>query len=159
MLGGVVVERQQHVYVLGDLRDRLGPLGAVARTPLGLVAVLGVVDLGERGFRTVRRLRQGGKNIGADVEPAPLLAGVGEHLPQGLPETSAPSPTAGTGAVIPRRRHDRSRSAHDCDDSRNPSASATSSVRPSVRTPITSRRTLSASRRTLRWIPSTHTYT
>jgi hypothetical protein len=29
MLGGVVVERQQHVDVLGDLRDRLGPPGAV----------------------------------------------------------------------------------------------------------------------------------
>jgi hypothetical protein len=74
MLAGVVVERQQHVDVLGDLRDRLGPLGAVVGLERldrlqGVVAVLGVVDLGERGFRTwVRRLRQGGKNIGTDVE-------------------------------------------------------------------------------------------
>ena len=81
--------------MLGDLRDRLGPLGAVVGLERldrlqGVVAVLGVVDLGERGFRTwVRRLRQGGKNIGADVEPAPLLAGGGEHLPQGLPEKPA----------------------------------------------------------------------
>jgi hypothetical protein len=29
VLGGVVVELQQHVEVVGDLRDRLGPLGAV----------------------------------------------------------------------------------------------------------------------------------
>ena len=29
VLGRVVVERQQHVDVLGDLGDRLGPLGAI----------------------------------------------------------------------------------------------------------------------------------
>ena len=29
MLGRVVVEREEHVDALGDLRDRLGPLGAV----------------------------------------------------------------------------------------------------------------------------------
>src|SRR3982751_265140 len=29
VLGGVVVELQQHVEVVGDLRDGLGPLGAV----------------------------------------------------------------------------------------------------------------------------------
>jgi hypothetical protein len=69
---------------------------------------------------------------------------------------SAPSPTASTGALIPRRLQSRSRSAHDSEDSRNPSASAISSFWPSVRTPIiTSRHTLSCSRRTLRWIPST----
>src|SRR6476620_11435092 len=57
MLRGVVVERQQHIDVLGDLRDCLGPLGAVVGIECldrgqGMVAVLGVVDLGERGFRT-----------------------------------------------------------------------------------------------------------
>jgi len=46
--------------------------------------------------------------------------------------------------------HERSRSAHDSDDSRNPSASAISSLVPSARTPIiTSRHTLSCSRRDL----------
>ena len=95
-------------------RRTLGP-------PPGREPCLGVVDLRELGFCAgVRRLRQGGKNIRADVEPAPLLASVGEHLPQGLPEPQRPvSGTANTGAVI-RRRQDRSRSAHDCDDSRNP---------------------------------------
>jgi len=73
---------------------------------------------------------------------------------------SAPSPTASTGARIPRRLQSRSRSAQDSDDSRKPSDKAISSLWPSARTPIiTSRQILSCSRRTLRWIPSTHTYT
>jgi hypothetical protein len=46
------------------------------------------------------------------------------------------SATASRGAVIPRRRQSRSRSAHDSVDSRYPSASATSSLRPSARTPV-----------------------
>jgi len=55
--------------VLGDLGDRLGPLGAVVGLERfdrlqGVVLVLGVVDLRERGFRAwVRRLRQGGKHV------------------------------------------------------------------------------------------------
>jgi hypothetical protein len=91
----VVVGRQKHVDVFGDLRNRLGPLGAVVGLERfdGLqwvVAVLGVVDLGERGCRAgLCRLREGGKNVRDDVEPAPLLASVGEHLPQGLPKPQA----------------------------------------------------------------------
>jgi hypothetical protein len=55
VLGGVVVEREEHVDVLGGLRDRFGPLGAVVGLECsdrrqGMVLVLGVVDLGERGF-------------------------------------------------------------------------------------------------------------
>ena len=55
--------------MLGDLGDRLGPLGAVVGLERfdrlqGVVLVLGVVDLRERGFRAwVRRLRQGGKHV------------------------------------------------------------------------------------------------
>jgi hypothetical protein len=61
-----------------------------------VVAVLGVVDLGKRGFGTwVRRLRQGGKNIGADMERAPLLSGVRGTLPvRPFQNPGAPSPTA-----------------------------------------------------------------
>jgi hypothetical protein len=56
VLGGEVVERQQHVAVAGDLRDRLEPLRAVAGGERldGLdrvVLVLGVVDLRERSPR------------------------------------------------------------------------------------------------------------
>jgi hypothetical protein len=70
----------------------------------GVAAVLGVVDLRERGFVAwVRRLRQGGNNIGADVEPAPLLSGVGEHLPQGLPETQRTVTDRQYRWVIPHR--------------------------------------------------------
>ncbi len=48
---------------------------------------------------------------------------------------------------MPRPWQSRSRSAHDCEDSRNPSANATSSLVPSARTPrITSRHTLSGIR-------------
>ena len=55
MLGGVVVELQQHVEVVGELRHRFGPLGAVlgheGAGGLGVLAVFGVPDLGQRGLR------------------------------------------------------------------------------------------------------------
>jgi hypothetical protein len=56
VLGGIVVEREQHVEVLGDLRDCHGPLRPVVggERPgrlLGVVLVLGVPDLRERGLR------------------------------------------------------------------------------------------------------------
>ena len=61
---------------------------------------------------------------------------------------------------MPRRRQSRSRSAHDWCDSRNPSVSATSSLRPSARTPIiTSRHSFSCSNRIFRRIPSAHRQT
>ena len=70
---------------------------------------------------------------------------------------SAPSPTASTGARMPRRAQSRSRSAHDSADSRYPSARAMSSLRPSARTPImTSRHSLCSSSRMFTWIPSAH---
>jgi hypothetical protein len=52
VLGGVVEARQQHVQVVGDLRDRLGPLRTVeVRERLGcgegVAGILGVVDLGD----------------------------------------------------------------------------------------------------------------
>jgi hypothetical protein len=64
VLGGEVVEGEEHVGVIGDLGDRLGPLRSIV--PLegfdggeGVVAVLGVSDLCDRpaGSR-LRRLRQ-----------------------------------------------------------------------------------------------------
>jgi hypothetical protein len=75
VLGGEVVEGQQHVEVLADLGDRLGPLGAVVglerlRRRDRVLLVLGVVDLGERllGAR-VGRLRQRGENVRRGVKP------------------------------------------------------------------------------------------
>ena len=79
MLGRVVVEREQRVELLGDLRGRLGELRTELdleglRRNLRVLLVLGVVDLGERRLRRrVRRLRQRGEDIALDVEPAALL--------------------------------------------------------------------------------------
>jgi hypothetical protein len=52
VLGREVVERQQIIDVIGDLRDGLGSLGAVQggeglRRGLGVLPVFGVPDLGE----------------------------------------------------------------------------------------------------------------
>jgi len=73
----------------------------------------------------------------------------------------APSPTASTGARIPRRRQSRSSSAQDSVDSRDPSASAMSSLVPSVRTPTmtSTQRRSSSPRRTVKCTPSTQHYT
>ena len=54
VFGGEVVERQQLVQVIGDLRDGLAELGAVGELErrdraAGVLAVLGVSDLGQ-GF-------------------------------------------------------------------------------------------------------------
>src|SRR5664279_2436479 len=162
MLGWVVVERQQHVEVLGDLRGRLGPLGAVVgverlRGLERVVLVLGVVDLASAAFAP------GCADLGSAASTLPwtwnqhLCSLVsGKTSRSAFQKPSAPSPTANIGARIPRRLQSRSRSAHDSLDSRKPSETAMSSFFPSARTPIiTSRHTLSCSRRTLRWMPST----
>ncbi len=72
----------------------------------------------------------------------------------------APSPTATTGAVIPRCLRSRSTSAHESVDSRYPSEQARSSLEPSALTPINTRQhRRSSSSRIRKWIPSAHTYT
>ncbi len=83
---------------------------------------------------------------------------VGNTSRRAAQNPSAPSPAASTGARIPRRLQSRSRSAQDHSDSRYPSARATSSLRPSARTPtMTSRHSLASSSRMFTWIPSAHT--
>ena len=63
VLGRVVVERQQLVQIVGDLRDglaELGPVGCVEgfHRVQGVPAILGVPDLRQRFLRPgVRRLR------------------------------------------------------------------------------------------------------
>jgi len=63
VLGRVVIEPQQHVEVVGDLRGGFGPLGAVVghERPgrgFGVVLVFGVPDLRQRSLRArVRRFR------------------------------------------------------------------------------------------------------
>jgi len=56
VLGGEVVEREQFVEIVGDLRDSLAELGPVSQlerrdAAAGVVAVLGVPDLGQGPFR------------------------------------------------------------------------------------------------------------
>jgi len=92
VLGREVVDRQQLLDVVGDLRDRLRelrPVGGLERLHgvEGVPAVLGVPNLREGLLRPgMRRLRQRAKYVSDLVEPAALLAGRGEHLAQRAPE-------------------------------------------------------------------------
>ena len=110
MLGRVVVEREQHVQVVGDLRGGLGPLGAELggerlRRGAGVGLVLGVVDLGQRLLRAPggptwaarpRRCRSCATSTAARRVS-------GNTSRTAFQNPSAPSPTASTGAVMPRR--------------------------------------------------------
>jgi hypothetical protein len=93
VLGREVVERQQLPGVVGDLRDGLGPLGAVCRRErldrlLRVRAVLGVVDLLQRlGCDRLCGLRQGVRDISGLVDLTALVAGGREHLGEPLPQT------------------------------------------------------------------------
>jgi hypothetical protein len=83
---GRVVEREQLVEIVGDLVDCFAELGAVGQLErrhgaASVLAVLGVPDLGQGLLRAgVRGLGQGAEHVGDLVEPAALLAGLGEHL-------------------------------------------------------------------------------
>ena len=90
------VRSLQHVEVVGDLRGRLGPLDAVAgleRLGCGdrVLAVLGVVDLGQGGLRAgLGGLGQRIENVADLVPLASLLGRLGEHLTHRLPEPQRP---------------------------------------------------------------------
>ena len=80
MLGGVVVEGEQLLDVVGDLRDGLAELRAEQVLELlhcgqGVGAVLGVPDLGERLLRgRVRRLGHRAQHVADLVELMPTSA-------------------------------------------------------------------------------------
>jgi len=86
VLGRVVVEREQLLEIVGDLRGSLGELRAIPVLEglgrrAGVVLVFGVPDLGQRLLRArMGRLRQRGQDIGDFVKPPPLLLRLGEHL-------------------------------------------------------------------------------
>jgi len=92
VLGGVIVERQHLVLVVGDLRGGLGEFGSVGGGEgldggAGVVLALGVPDLGQGLLRPwVRGLRQGGEHVRDLVEPAALGPGLREDLAHRLPE-------------------------------------------------------------------------
>jgi hypothetical protein len=164
VLGREVVDRQQLLGVVGDLRDGLGPLGAVGLRErldrlLRVRAVLGVADLLQRlGCARLCGLRQGVRDISGLVDPEALVA-AGNTSASPFHRPIAPSPTTSSGgARMPRRRQSRSMSAHDSVDSRRPSASAISSLVPSTRTPSsTSTQEWAWPSLTLGCTPSAHT--
>ena len=117
MLGGVVVERQQLLEVVGDLRGGLGELRAVGgveclRRGAGVLLVLGVPDLAQGLLRPgMGTLGQRTEYVCDLVEPAALLTGVAEHLAERPPEPERTitdgqdrSPHAAPGAVAQQVR-------------------------------------------------------
>ncbi len=96
MLGGEVEERQQLFLVVGDPLDDLGVFRPVLLGERGdglgrTLLVLGVVDLLDRALgRGLGRLRQRVEDVRGLVDPAPLTAGLGEHLVQRVPEAECP---------------------------------------------------------------------
>ena len=75
MLGGIVVEREQLLSVIGDLRGGLRELRAVGGAECpdrgeGVLLVLGAPDLGQGLLRArVRGLGQRGQDVSRFVEP------------------------------------------------------------------------------------------
>src|SRR2546430_10521092 len=96
VLGGEVVERQEFVEVVGDFGDGFAEFGAVGQFerrdgPAGVVAVLGVPDLGEGPFRTrVRRLRQRRQHVADLVETSNAGSGWPGRLRAARTRTPAP---------------------------------------------------------------------
>jgi hypothetical protein len=80
VLGRTVVERQQHVLVVDDLRHGLRELRAILRGErldggAGVLFVLGVVDVRDRRLRCgLRGLRQGVEHVGCFVNLMPTSA-------------------------------------------------------------------------------------
>ena len=108
----------------------------------------------------MRRLRQRGKNIGLLVPPAALLAGVGNTSRTAFQNPNAPSPTASTGARMPRQRQSRSRIGPGFGGFPEAIGERDELLAAIGTDPIiTSKHDFSWSRRTFRWIPSTHRYT
>ena len=70
VLGREVVEGEEHVEIVDDLGDRLGPFATeLVRErvccPSGVITVFGVADLGQHpSGRGVCGLRQGGEHVG-----------------------------------------------------------------------------------------------
>jgi hypothetical protein len=124
VLGREVVEGQQLLEVVGDLRDGLTELRAVG----ALNAVIAsrawrrssAFQISARAF-----FAPGCADFGSAPSTLAILwnqqrcsRAVGNTSRSALQNPSAPSPTASTGADIPRRAQSRSRSAQDSTDSR-----------------------------------------
>ncbi len=105
VLGGEVVDGEQLLEVVGDLRDGLGEprdvggLEAVHRGQ-GVAAVLGAPDPGQGLLRArMCGLRERGEHVGDLVEPVSLLPGGREHLAQRTPEPQRTVPDREHGSA------------------------------------------------------------
>jgi hypothetical protein len=93
MLGWEIVEAQQLLGIIDDLGHRLGPLDAIVAGEhldgaLGVVAVGGVADLGQRRARPgLHGLGQAGEHVGELVDPVALVAGGREDVTQRCPQS------------------------------------------------------------------------
>src|SRR5262245_56551924 len=139
-----VEEGEQRVGVLLQRRDGL--------------RILGPVLAGEPRDRLARLLPRFGVHR---LWSQPRCSRVFGHTSRtAVQNPRAPSPTATTGARMPRRFRSRSTVFQLSALSRWPSSTAINSFVPSARTPIiTSVQRRSSSSGTLKWTPSTHTYT
>ena len=124
MLGRVVVERQQLVLIVGDLRDGLGELraegAAKAFTAVRAWFLSSAFQISARAF-----FAPGCADFGSAPSTFAILwnqqrwvLACGNTSRTADQNPSAPSPIASTGARMPRRAQSRSRSAHDSADSR-----------------------------------------
>ena len=95
MLGGVVVERGQRLPIPIELRQRLGVLRAVLlpehlERPAGVPAGRRLDDLVQQPLRPgLQPLREAVEHVARGVEPAALLAGAWEHIPQRGPRSES----------------------------------------------------------------------
>jgi hypothetical protein len=93
---GIVKEAQQPLGLAGDLGDGLGPLDAVVGREgvdgvLSVATVRGQDDLGQGPAGAgVDALGRRAKDIADHMDPASLLAGGGEDLPQRPPQPKRP---------------------------------------------------------------------
>src|SRR5215213_6399260 len=92
VVSGVVIEGQEGILLIDDLRDCLGPLrleltGKLLDGSLGLLLVLGTGDLLDRRLRsTVDALWHRIEHVGGFVDPVAPSPGLWEYVPDGAPE-------------------------------------------------------------------------
>src|SRR5215210_1207782 len=96
VLGRIVVEGEQGLFVVGDLLDRLGPLGPELSLKLldgllrfGLVLRLRYLLYGLLG-PPMHAFGQRVKCVGGFVNPVALVVGLWEDIPYRIPETQCP---------------------------------------------------------------------
>src|SRR4030095_12398220 len=122
MLSGEVEEAQQFLGIVGDLGHRLGPLDAVVASE-PLEARWGGARWGASRISASARRAPACTALGKAASTLAVLwtqsrwwRVAGNTSRKAAHNPSPPSPTATTGARMPRRRRSRGSSAHDSVD-------------------------------------------